>query len=89
MKAIVTVIGEDNIGIIASISTTLSNCGVNILDISQTTIDGIFTMTMFVDLAKMTMNFDELVMELETTAKKINMDVRIQKEDLFKKMYRV
>jgi len=89
MKAIVTVIGADNIGIIASISTTLSNCDVNILDISQTTIDGIFTMTMFVDLAKMTMNFDELVEELEKTAKKINMDVRIQKEDLFKKMYRV
>lgn len=89
MKAIVTVTGKDKTGIIAGVSATLSACGVNILDISQTVLQDYFAMIMLVDLSGSTVSFGELSEKLEQTGKKICMDIRIMREELFDAMHRI
>ena len=89
MKAIVTVVGEDRVGIIASVCTLLAKHNVNILDISQTILQGNFTMIMLVDTAACTLAFTELVTELEQAGKEQNLSIRIQREDIFNAMHRI
>lgn len=87
MKAIITIIGSDEIGIIASITTKLAEQEVNILDINQTVMQEIFTMIMLVDLTKLKKNFKEFQEELSQEGINKGVDVRIQREDIFKKMH--
>ena len=89
MKAIVTVVGEDRVGIIASVCTLLAKHNVNILDISQTILQGNFTMIMLVDTAACTLAFTELATELEQAGKEQNLAIRIQREDIFNAMHRI
>ncbi|HHW70074.1 MAG TPA: ACT domain-containing protein [Clostridiales bacterium] len=89
MKAIVTVIGKDKIGIISNISTILAKYGVNILDISQTILQGYFTMMMFVDLKNMDISFAKLKEELDLLGNKLEVSIIIQQEDVFKAMHRI
>lgn len=89
MKGIITIVGKDRVGIIAQISTLLSNNNVNILDINQTVMKEYFTMIMLVDLEKIKTDFVTIQQELEHKAKEINMDIKIQREDIFDKMYEV
>ena len=65
MKAIVTVLGKDTVGIIAAVCALLSEHGVNVLDISQTILQEYFTMVMMVDMSECTTSFAELASELE------------------------
>ncbi len=89
MKAIVTVIGKDRVGIIASVCTLLSQNNVNILDISQTILQGYFTMIMLVDTSACTSPFTELAAQLEQAGKDQDLSIRIQREDIFNAMHRV
>ncbi|HOE96211.1 MAG TPA: ACT domain-containing protein [Candidatus Sumerlaeota bacterium] len=89
MRAIVTVIGHDRVGIIAAVSTTLSRHQVNILDIRQTVMQEYFTMIMLVDLAAMSLSFPELVAALNATGEQLGVDVRIQREETFQAMHHV
>ena len=89
MKAIVTVVGKDRIGIIASVCTLLANYQVNILDISQTVMQGYFTMMMAVDTTKSEIPFAELAKKLETKGEEMGMSIRLQREDIFEAMHRV
>ncbi|MBR7081124.1 MAG: ACT domain-containing protein [Oscillospiraceae bacterium] len=89
MKAIVTVIGKDQIGIIAKVCTLLAENGVNVLDISQTVLQDYFTMVMLVDLGKCEMSFTELAGILDEDGKNIGMSIRIQREDIFEAMHRI
>ncbi|QCX32641.1 ACT domain-containing protein [Caloramator sp. E03] len=89
MKAFVTVIGKDKIGIIQAITSVLSQNNVNILDINQTLLQDYFTMIMFVDLEKMAIDFEKLKEKLENKAKEIGVSVRIQREDLFRYMHEI
>lgn len=89
MKAFVTVIGKDKIGIIQHITAILAENNVNILDINQTLLHGYFTMIMFVDLNKMEISVEELKDKLEEESKKIGVTTRIQREDLFNYMYEI
>jgi ACT domain-containing protein len=70
MRAVITVIGKDKVGIIAGISNTLAVSNVNILDISQTTMQDVFTMIMLVDISNMTISFTKLSEELEKKVRK-------------------
>lgn len=88
-KAIITVVGQDTVGIIARVCTYLSDCHVNVLDISQTIIDGFFNMMMIVDYSNSTVDFSELVESLDTIGKEIGVDVRCQREEIFTKMHRI
>jgi ACT domain-containing protein len=88
-KAIVTVIGIDRVGIIAAISMVLASSNVNILDISQTTLQDIFTMVMLVDISELRISFNELSDILENKGTELSLQVRIQREDIFNAMHRI
>lgn len=88
-KAIVTVIGEDKKGIIAGVSTRLSLCGANILDISQTVMEEYFCMVMLVDIDGTVLPFHELKTSLESLGNEMALSIRIQHEDIFNSMHRI
>ena len=88
-KAVVTVLGFDRKGIIAQVSSVLCERGINILDISQTIIDGYFNMVMIVDLSEPTCPFDELQGDLNDLGKKLGLQVRIQKNEIFEAMHQI
>jgi ACT domain-containing protein len=89
MKAVITVIGKDKIGIIFGISKVLKNNNVNILDINQTIMQDIFTMVMLVDLTLLKENFNKLSEKLDNVGNELSINVRIQREDLFNSMHRI
>lgn len=89
MRAVVTVIGNDRVGIIAGVSTVLSECNINILDISQTTMQDIFTMIMLVEISQMSLSFADLSARLDKKGQELGLSVRIQHEDLFNSMHRI
>jgi len=83
MRAIVSVIGKDKLGIIAKVSGRLFELGVNIEDISQTIMQNYFTMIMLVDTTGCKITFDDISRELEKLGEKIGVNIRIQREDIF------
>jgi len=89
MRAVITVIGKDKIGIIAAISAVLAECKVNILDISQTIMQDMFTMIMLVDTSGMAINFSELVDKVENKGREIGVSVNVQHEEIFDSMHRI
>lgn len=89
MRAVVTVMGNDKPGIIAKTSTLLAESNVNILDITQTIVQNIFTMVMFVDLDKSTNNISNLADSLNVLGKELGVEIRIQHEDIFNSMHRI
>ena len=82
MNAIVTVLGQDRVGIIAAVCNRLASYNVNILDISQTILQGAFTMVMAVDVSKSTASFGELGREM-------GLSIRIQREEIFDAMHSI
>jgi len=89
MRAVITVIGHDRVGIIAAVSTILADCNVNILDISQTIMQDMFTMIMLVDISKATTDFSDLAQQLEQKGNEMGLSVRIQHEEIFNSMHRI
>ena len=89
MRAIVTVIGRDTVGIIAGVCGLLAKRQVNILDISQTVMQEYFTMIMLVDTARCSLPFGELAEELRAWGESRGLSVRIQHEDIFNAMHRI
>lgn len=88
-KAIITVVGQDTIGIIGRVCTNLSQHSINVLDISQTIVDGFFTMMMIVDCSVCQEEFDDLVRELGELGDQIGVSIRCQREEIFTRMHRV
>ena len=88
-KAIITVVGKDTVGIIARVCTYLAENQINILDISQTIVQGYFNMMMIVDVSNMVKSFGSVADELEKTGDGIGVKVKIQREDIFTKMHRI
>ena len=89
MKAIVTVVGKDQVGIIAAVCVKLAEFNVNVLDISQTVMQGYFTMMMVVDVSAATMPLAELVVLMEEMGKERGLSIRLQREDIFEAMHRI
>nr|WP_326125933.1 ACT domain-containing protein [uncultured Oscillibacter sp.] len=89
MNAIVTVVGRDRVGIIAAICGRLADHQVNILDISQTILQGSFTMVMAVDLTASSTPFGELSNSLAELGKEMGLSVRIQREEIFNAMHTI
>ena len=88
-KTIVTVVGKDSVGIIAKVCTYLADNGLNILDISQTIVDGFFNMMMIVDFTGAEKEFSEVSAELEQLGRGIGCVIRLQWEEIFDKMHRI
>ncbi|MBI6871905.1 ACT domain-containing protein [Clostridium aciditolerans] len=89
MKAFVSVLGKDKVGIIHEVTSVLSKNNVNILDINQTLIDDYFAMVMLVDLSKMQLEFKDLKTKLENKAAEIDVSIKVQREDIFNSMYKI
>lgn len=88
-RGIITVLGHDRVGIIYAISGVLANNDVNILDISQTILQGFFTMVMIVDVAQSRVEFADLKEQLASKGRELGLQVNIQHEDIFKFMHRI
>lgn len=89
MKAIVTVVGKDQVGIIAGVCNVLAEHNINVLDISQTIMEGFFTMMMVVDLAECSERFDRLGEVLRGFGEGRGLSIRIQREDIFDAMHKL
>lgn len=89
MRAIVTVIGKDRVGIIADVTALLAQYGVNALDISQTVLQEYFTMIMLVDASQCTVPFADLARTLDEAGTQRDLQIRAQREDIFNAMHRI
>ena len=89
MKAVVTVVGKDRVGIIANVCTALAGYQVNVLDINQTVMQGYFTMMMVVDLTECQAPFDALRADLKAYGEGRGLSIRIQREDIFDAMHKL
>ena len=89
MKAIVTVVGKDRVGIIANVCTALANYNVNVLDINQTVMQGYFTMMMATDVSACSIPLAELVTEMARIGDDMGLSIRVQREDIFQAMHRI
>lgn len=88
-RAIITVLGSDRSGIVAAVAGVLAEHDVNILDISQTILQGIFTMTMLVDLDGAKGDFAALQARLEELSRELGVQITMQREEVFRFMYRI
>lgn len=89
MRAIVTVLGKDRVGIIADVTALMAQYGVNVLDITQTVLQGYFTMIMLVDATACSIPFGELAGKLEKAGEDMGLQIRAQREDIFNAMHRI
>ena len=88
-RTIITVVGKDTIGIIARICTYLAENDINILDISQTIVQGFFNMMMIVDISRMKIDFSTLTDEITRLGEDTGVQIKCQREDTFDKMHRI
>ncbi len=88
-KAIITVVGKDQVGIIAKVCTYLAEAQINILDISQTILQGYFNMMMIVDTSSANDEFSILADQLSVLGDEIGVNIKLQHEDIFNKMHRI
>lgn len=87
MKAILTVIGKDKVGIISGISTELQKLNINILDVTQTIMHGYFTMIMMLDLVESNKEFEDVKNSLISKGQELGVEVKIQREEIFNSMH--
>ena len=88
-KTIITVVGKDAVGIIAKVCTYLASNEINILDISQTIVDGFFNMMMITDTSKSSKSIAEIRHELDQIGEEIGVNIHTQHEDIFEMMHRI
>ena len=88
-KAIITVVGKDTVGIIAKVCTYLAAEKINILDISQTIVQGYFNMMMIVDISGTEKAFGQVVTDLDVLGQEIGVSIRCQMEEIFDSMHRI
>ena len=88
-KTIITVVGKDAVGIIAKVCTYLASNEINILDISQTIVDGFFNMMMITDTSKSSKSIAEIRYELHQIGEEIGVNIHTQLEDIFEMMHRI
>ncbi|MBQ4073097.1 MAG: ACT domain-containing protein [Clostridia bacterium] len=89
MKAYITVMGKDRVGIIAKVATTLAECKVNIEDINQTILQGTFTMVMAVGTDESNMTIEEIGAELKNCGQELGVEIAIRHEDIFNAMHSI
>lgn len=88
-KTIITVVGQDTVGIIAKVCTYLADNNINILDISQTIVGGYFNMMMVTDASKATKNAGDIADEMEALGNSMGLSIRCMHEDIFNSMHRI
>ena len=89
MKAIVSVFSKDRIGIIADVCTVLADMRINVLDLSQTIMDGVFTMVTLADTATSDLTFEQIQQRLAQEGQRLGLSIRIQRKDIFDAMHQI
>ncbi|ADH99447.1 ACT domain-containing protein [Salisediminibacterium selenitireducens] len=87
-RAVISVVGKDQVGIIARVTTILAKNQLNVLDISQTILQDFFTMMMIVDLQE-SADLDQLQKDLDQVSEEMKLQIHMQQEDIFKSMHRI
>ncbi len=89
MKAVITVVGNDSVGILSNISGCCALVNANILDVSQTIMEGMFVMVMMVEVSKLNCPYADFSAKLDTMQSELNMKINIMHEDIFTSMHRI
>lgn len=89
MKAVISVIGKDTVGILAKVSTKCAEYGVNIDDVTQTVMQDIFTMIMLAEVSKCTIDFNKFSDEMQSLGEEMGMKIHVMHEDIFNSMHRI
>lgn len=89
MRVVLTVIGQDKVGIIAGVSNVLADCNINIININQNIMQGFFNMVLIGDMSGATVSLQEAKDRVHALGEKIGVEIRMQSEDIFTAMHRV
>lgn len=89
MKAVITVIGRDMVGILAKVSTLCAQHNINVVDVTQTVMQDLFAMIMLADISSMAVDFSVLVDEMDSLGKELGLSVHVMHEDIFNSMHRI
>ena len=89
MNAILSVVGKDTVGILASVSTKCADYKANVIDVSQTVINEYFAMFMFINIDNLTIEFNDFVDELVQLGKDKNLEIHVMHEDIFNLMHKI
>ena len=89
MRAVVTVIGKDMVGILAKVTAICADKNVNVIEVTQSIMQDLFAMIMLADISKLEGDFIELSSELTELGKSLSLDIRVMHEDIFNSMHRI
>lgn len=89
MRVVLTVIGQDKVGIIAGVSNALAECNINIININQNIMQGFFNMVLIGDMSEATVSLQEAKEKVHALGEKIGVEIRMQSEEIFAAMHRV
>lgn len=89
MKAVITVLGKDTVGILAKVSSACADAGVNIIEVTQSVMQDLFAMIMLADIKNMNMSFEELKTKLDNVGEEMGMKVHVMHEDIFNSMHKI
>lgn len=89
MRAVITVLGKDMVGILARVSTICAENGVNVVEVTQSILQDLFAMIMVVDISKSRVPFNELSDKLTAIGEDMNLTVHVMHEDIFNSMHRI
>ena len=89
MKAVITVIGKDTVGILSKVSTACADVGANIIEVTQSVLQDLFAMVMLAEIDSMSVAFDELTRKLELLGEENNLKIHVMHEDIFNSMHRI
>ncbi len=89
MNAVLSVVGKDTVGILASVASKCSEYQANVIDVSQTVINEYFAMFMFINIDKLTIEFNDFVDELVSLGKEKGLEIHVMHEDIFNLMHKI
>lgn len=89
MRAVITVIGKDNVGILHKVSGVCSDMGVNVIEVTQSVLQDMFAMIMLVDITDMTKDFSQLVDDMTSLGEKLGLSIHTMHEDIFNSMHSI
>ena len=89
MRVVLSVIGQDKVGIIAGVSNALAECNINIININQNIMQGFFNMVLIGDMSEATVSLQEAKEKVHALGEKIGVEIRMQSEEIFTAMHRV
>ncbi len=89
MKAVITVLGKDSVGILSKVSTACAEVGVNIIEVTQSVLQDMFAMIMLAEIGSASVNFEELSKKLDKVGEENNLKIHVMHEDIFNSMHKI